>query len=180
MSVADEIKDRIDIVELIGQSVKLRKTGKNYTGFCPFHPNTRTPAFVVFPDSGNWRCFGACNEGGDIFKFVMKKEGWDFPEALRRLAERAGVEIPARSQADEAAEESHLRLREALEAAVAFFRHHLRETPAGEPVLAYLRRRGLTDAALESFEIGYVPGTWACTTCRSAATVSRNCWTAAW
>lgn len=160
MSVADEIKDRIDIVELIGQSVKLRKTGKNYTGFCPFHPNTRTPAFVVFPDSGNWRCFGACNEGGDIFKFVMKKEGWDFPEALRRLAERAGVEIPARSQADEAAEESHLRLREALEAAVAFFRHHLRETPAGEPVLAYLRQRGLTDAALESFEIGYAPHAW--------------------
>jgi len=160
MSVVDEIKDRIDIVELIGQSVKLRKTGKNYSGFCPFHPNTRTPAFVVFPDSGNWRCFGACNEGGDIFKFVMKKEGWDFPEALRRLAERAGVEIPARSQADEAAEESHLRLREALEAAVAFFRHHLRETPAGEPVLAYLRQRGLTDAALESFEIGYAPHAW--------------------
>jgi DNA primase len=160
MSVADEIKDRIDIVELIGQTVKLRKTGKNYTGFCPFHPNTRTPAFVVFPDSGNWRCFGACNEGGDIFKFVMKKEGWDFPEALRRLAERAGVELPARTQADEAAEESHLRLREALEIGVAFFRHHLRETPAGEPVLAYLRRRGLADTALESFEIGYAPQTW--------------------
>jgi DNA primase len=160
MSVADEIKDRIDIVELIGQSVKLRKTGKNYTGFCPFHPNTRTPAFVVFPDSGNWRCFGACNEGGDIFKFVMKKEGWDFPEALRRLAERAGVELPARSQADEVAEESHLRLREALEAAVAFFRHHLRETAGGEPVLAYLRQRGLTDAALEAFEIGYAPHAW--------------------
>jgi DNA primase len=160
MSVADEIKDRIDIVELIGQSVKLRKTGKNYTGFCPFHPNTRTPAFVVFPDSGNWRCFGACNEGGDIFKFVMKKEGWDFSEALRRLAERAGVELPARSQADEAAEESHLRLREALEAAVAFFRHHLRETAAGGPVLAYLRQRGLSDGALESFEIGYAPHAW--------------------
>jgi DNA primase len=160
MSVADEIKDRIDIVELIGQTVKLRKTGKNYTGFCPFHPNTRTPAFVVFPDSGNWRCFGACNEGGDIFKFMMKKEGWDFPEALRRLAERAGVELPARTQADEAAEDSHLRLREALEAAGAFFRHHLRETSAGEPVLAYLRQRGLTDAALEAFEIGYAPHTW--------------------
>ncbi len=160
MSVADEIKERIDIVELIGQSVKLRKTGKNYTGFCPFHPNTRTPAFVVFPDTGNWRCFGACNEGGDIFKFVMKKEGWDFPEALRRLAERAGVELPARTQVDDAAEESHQRLREALEVAVAFFRHHLQETAAGEPVLAYLRKRGLSDAALEMFEIGYAPHSW--------------------
>ncbi len=160
MSVADEIKDRIDIVELIGQSVKLRKTGKNYTGFCPFHPNTRTPAFVVFPDTGNWRCFGACNEGGDIFKFVMKKEGWDFPEALRRMAERAGVELPARQQAEDAAEESHQRLREVLEAAVAFYRHHLRETAAGEPVLAYLQQRGLSDAALEMFEIGYAPHSW--------------------
>jgi len=160
MSVADEIKERIDIAELIGQSVKLRKTGKNYTGFCPFHPNTRTPAFVVFPDTGNWRCFGACNEGGDIFKFVMKKEGWDFPEALRRLAERAGVELPARTQVDDAAEESHQRLREALEVAVAFFRHHLQETAAGEPVLAYLRKRGLSDAALEMFEIGYAPHSW--------------------
>jgi DNA primase len=160
MSVVDDIKDRVDIVELIGQSVKLRKTGKNFTGFCPFHPNTRTPAFVVFPDTGNWRCFGACNEGGDIFKFVMKKEGWDFPEALRRLAERAGVELPARAQAQDAAEESHTRLRQSLEAAVAFYRHHLRETAAGEPVLAYLRQRNVTDAALETFEIGYAPHTW--------------------
>ncbi len=160
MSVVDDIKDRVDIVELIGQSVKLRKTGKNFTGFCPFHPNTRTPAFVVFPDTGNWRCFGACNEGGDIFKFVMKKEGWDFPEALRRLAERAGVELPARTQAQDVADESHARLREALEIAVAFYRHHLRETPAGEPVLDYLHRRSVTDAALETFEIGYAPHTW--------------------
>ena len=160
MSVVDDIKDRVDIVELIGQSVKLRKTGKNFTGFCPFHPNTRTPAFVVFPDTGNWRCFGVCNEGGDIFKFVMKKEGWDFPEALRRLAERAGVELPARAQAQDAADESHARLREALEIAVAFYRHHLRETAAGEPVLDYLHRRNVTDAALETFEIGYAPHTW--------------------
>ncbi len=67
MTVIDEIKDRLDAVEIIGESVKLRKTGKNYTGFCPFHHNTRTPAFVVFPESGTWRCFGACNDGGDIF-----------------------------------------------------------------------------------------------------------------
>ena len=160
MSVVDDIKDRLDIVELIGQSVKLRKAGKNYTGFCPFHPNTRTPAFVVFPDTGNWRCFGACNEGGDIFKFVMKKEGWDFPEALRRLAERTGVELPARTQAQEAADESHGRLREALEAAAAFYRHHLRQTAAGEPIVDYLHKRQVNDAALDSFEIGYAPQTW--------------------
>ncbi|MFZ6020653.1 MAG: CHC2 zinc finger domain-containing protein, partial [Chloroflexota bacterium] len=93
MSAIDEIKARIDIVELVSETVKLRRTGKNYIGFCPFHTNTRTPAFVVFPDSGTWRCFGQCNEGGDVFRFVMKKEGWDFSETLRYLAERAGVTL---------------------------------------------------------------------------------------
>ena len=83
MTAIDEIKTRIDIVDLVSESVQLRHTGKNYTGFCPFHPNSRTPAFVVFPETGTWRCFGQCNEGGDIFRFVMKKEGVDFTEALR-------------------------------------------------------------------------------------------------
>ncbi|MEW6406364.1 MAG: CHC2 zinc finger domain-containing protein, partial [Chloroflexota bacterium] len=82
MSSTDEIKSRIDIVDLVSEAgVKLRHTGKNYTGFCPFHENKHTPAFVVWPETGTWRCFGQCNEGGDIFKFVMKKEGMDFKEA---------------------------------------------------------------------------------------------------
>ena len=96
MSTIDEIKSRIDIVDLVNETgVKLRKTGKNYTGFCPFHANKHTPAFVVWPETGTWRCFGECNEGGDIFKFVMKKDNLDFREALTRLAARAGVELPA-------------------------------------------------------------------------------------
>ena len=164
MGPIDDIKDRLDIVGVIGESVKLRKSGKNFVGFCPFHPNTRTPAFVVFPDSGTWRCFGACNEGGDIFKFVMKKEGWDFPETLRQLAVRAGVELKPRSPQQEAAEEASSRLRELLEAAVTFSRHNLNETPDGAPVLSYLRQRGLADEALESFEVGYAAAAWeACT-----------------
>ena len=160
MTVVDEVKDRIDIVSLVGETVKLRKSGKNYTGFCPFHPNTRTPAFVVFPDTGTWRCFGACNDGGDVFKFVMKKEGWDFPEALRSLAERAGVELRPRDAAEEEAEEAHQRLRDLLEASVAFFRHQLLETQAAAPILDYLHRRGLNDSILETFEIGYAPDAW--------------------
>ncbi|MEW6567384.1 MAG: DNA primase [Chloroflexota bacterium] len=160
MDVVDEIKDRIDVVDLIGESVKLRKSGKNYTGFCPFHPNTRTPAFVVFPESGTWRCFGACNEGGDIFKFVMKKEGWDFPEALRHLAQRAGVELRPRRPEQEAAEEAHQRLRDALEAALVFYRHSLLETAPGAQVHEYLNGRGLHDETLEQFEIGYAPQSW--------------------
>jgi len=160
MSVIDEVKDRIDIVEVIGESVKLRKSGKNYSGFCPFHPNTRTPAFAVFPESGTWRCFGACNEGGDVFSFLMKKEGWDFSEALRILAERAGVELRPHGSAEQAVDEAHQRLRTLLEAVIPFYRHNLLQTPTGAPVLDYLLARNLSEHALEKFEIGYAPNSW--------------------
>lgn len=160
MDAVEEIKERLDAVTLIGETVKLRKSGKNYVGFCPFHPNTRTPAFVVFPESNTWRCFGACNEGGDIFTFVMKKEGLDFPEALRLLAQRAGVELAPRGPEARQEEEQYERLRAALEAAVTFYRHQLLHNPAGEPVLAYLRGRGLRDETLERFEVGYAPNAW--------------------
>ena len=163
MTVVDEIKDRIDIVEIVGESVKLRKSGKSYTGFCPFHPNKRTPAFAVFPDSGTWRCFGACNEGGDVFSFLMKKEGWDFKETLAYLAERTGVELRPITPEQEAAEEEHVRLRELLETTVTFFRHNLLHTPEGEPVLSYLESRGMTDATIEAFDLGYAPNTWEAT-----------------
>ncbi|TFH37665.1 MAG: DNA primase [Anaerolineales bacterium] len=160
MSVIDEIKDRLDVVEIISESVKLRKAGKSYSGFCPFHSNTRTPAFAVFPDSGTWRCFGACNEGGDILSFVMKKEGWDFPETLAHLAERAGIELEPQSTEQEAADQAQERLRELLESAVTLFRHHLLQTEAGKSVRDYLQQRGITDATIEVFELGYAPDSW--------------------
>jgi DNA primase len=125
MSTIDEVKSRIDIVDLVSQTVQLRRSGKSYLGFCPFHSNTRTPAFVVFPESGTWRCFGQCNEGGDIFSFVMKKEGWDFAEALRFLADKAGVELKPPTPQEQAAQEEHENLRQILYAAVIFFPHHL-------------------------------------------------------
>jgi len=160
MTAIDEIKSRIDIVDLVSETVKLRRTGKNYTGFCPFHTNTRTPAFVVFPDSGTWRCFGQCNEGGDIFRFVMKKEGWDFPETLRFLAEKAGVQLepvtPQRQESDKVNE----RLQGLLEEAVTFYRHHLLQTPGGKPALAYLNKRGLSQDTIEIFGLGYAPDGW--------------------
>src|SRR3970282_792677 len=115
MSTIDEIKARVDIVELVSEAVQLRRSGKNYSGFCPFHSNTRTPAFVVFPESGTWRCFGQCNEGGDIFNFVMKKEGWDFSEALRYLADRAGVELRTPTPLEQEQAEENDRLRQLLE-----------------------------------------------------------------
>ena len=157
MSVVEEVKDRTDIVEIIGQTVRLKKSGKNHTGFCPFHPNTRTPAFVVFSETGTWRCFGACNEGGDVYKFLMKKEGWDFPQTLRYLADRAGVTLETRSPEQEAQDEAKAGLREVLEAAATYYRNNLLHTP---PVLEYLRNRGLQDTTLESFGIGFAPVGW--------------------
>ncbi len=160
MSAIEEIKARLDIVDIVSESVDLRRTGRSYSGLCPFHHNTRTPAFAVFPDTGTWRCFGECNEGGDIFSFVMKKEGWDFPTALRELAERAGVVLrPITPQEEEQAEE-HDRLRELLENAVTFYRHQLLNTAAGKSALEYLRGRGLTDETIEAFGLGYAPDAW--------------------
>jgi len=163
MSTIDEIKDRIDIVDLVSEAVKLRRAGKSYTGFCPFHHNTKTPAFAVFPDSGTWRCFGECNEGGDIFKYVMKKEGWDFSEALKYLADRAGVTLVPQTPERQAAEEQYGRLRALLEEAGSFFHYSLIKTPAGKPALDYLLKRGLTTQTIEMFGLGYAPDSYEAT-----------------
>ena len=160
MSTIDEIKSRIDIVDLVSESVQLRRSGKSYSGFCPFHHNVNTPSFVVFPETGTWRCFGQCNEGGDIFRFVMKKENWDFGEALRYLAEKAGVQLKPVTPEERATEEEHGLLRSLLEEAVTFYRHNLLSTPAGGQALDYLRKRGLKDDTLETFGLGYAPNAW--------------------
>jgi DNA primase len=154
MSTTDEIKSRIDIVDLVSEAgVKLRHAGKNYTGFCPFHDNKKTPAFVVWPESGTWRCFGACNEGGDIFKFVMKREGIDFKEALGKLAARAGVELKEYQSETPEQREAFDNLRKLLEDAVIYYRSQLF---SNKEVLSYLReKRGLTDSTIETFGLGY-------------------------
>ncbi|GAB4490550.1 MAG: hypothetical protein Fur0016_32170 [Anaerolineales bacterium] len=159
MSSIDEIKSRIDILDLVSEAgVKLRHSGRNYTGFCPFHDNKHTPAFVVWPESGTWRCFGECNEGGDIFKFLMKKEGIDFKEALQRLAERAGVTLERLQPERPEQREEYERLRRLLEDAVQFYRHHLLNTPAGKSALHYLlEKRKLTLQTIETWGLGYAP-----------------------
>jgi DNA primase len=160
MTAIDEIKARLDILDIVSETVKLRHTGKNYTGFCPFHPNSRTPAFVVFPDSGTWRCFGQCNEGGDIFKYVMKREGWDFHQALEYLAQRAGVTLEPPTPEKQAEDEKFEHLQTLLEDAVTFYRHHLLNTPAGQNARAYLQKRGLKENTIEHFGLGYAPDAW--------------------
>jgi len=160
MSVIEEIKARVDIVDLVSETVQLRKTGKNYTGMCPFHPNTRTPAFVVFPENGIWRCFGACNEGGDVFRFLMKKEGWDFGTTLRHLADRAGVMLEPLTPQRESRNEALEKLQNLLEEAVAFYQYQLTGSEKGKPALAYLQQRGLTRETMQKFGLGYAPDGW--------------------
>ena len=161
MNNIEEIKSRIDIVDLISETVKLRRAGKNYTGFCPFHSNTRTPAFVVFPDSGTWRCFGECNEGGDIFRFIMKKEGWDFPETLRYLANKAGIILEPLTPKKKEENVYEEKLSGILEEALIFFRHHLTQTEKGKSALTYLTdKRKLSSKTIETFELGYAPDGW--------------------
>jgi len=160
MTVVDDIKDRLDIVEIVGQTVKLRRTGKNYIGFCPFHSNTRTPAFVVFPETQTWRCFGQCNEGGDLFGYMMKREGWDFNEALKQLAERAGVTLAQHTPETKANEQARQDLSAVLEEAAAFFRQQMLTNPAGKKALDYLHKRGLTDETIKVWGLGYAPESW--------------------
>lgn len=156
MSTIDEIKSKIDIVDLVSEAgVKLRKAGRNQTGFCPFHDNKHTPSFVIWPESGTWRCFGACNEGGDIFKFVMKREGIDFKEALNKLALRAGVEVQQIQRETPQQREAFEHLHTLLEDAVIYYRTQLF---ANKEILNYLReKRGLTDSTIETFGLGYAP-----------------------
>jgi DNA primase len=160
MNPTEEIKARLDIVELVSETVQLRRSGKNYQGFCPFHPNVRTPAFVVFPDTGTWRCFGQCSEGGDIFGFAMKKEGWSFSEALQNLADRTGVQLRPLTPQEEAKQEEYAQLRSILEDAVIYYHHQLLNTTAGKETLKYLRARGLKDSTIEIFGMGYATDTW--------------------
>jgi DNA primase len=160
MSQIDDVKARIDIVDLVSETVKLRRAGKNYSGLCPFHAE-KTPSFIVSPERGTWRCFGQCGEGGDAISFVMKKEGWDFSEALRYLAGKAGVELQPFSPQQAVEKEEHDNLRNLLEEAVTFYRHQLLNTPAGQEALAYLRdKRFMRAETIEAWGLGYAPLAW--------------------
>lgn len=159
MSVVDEIKARLDIVDVIGSYVDLKRSGKNYKALCPFHQE-RTPSFVVFPDSQSWHCFGACNTGGDIFAFIMKREGVDFKTALRMLAQRAGISLEAlRSEEGEGAE-LRKRLRDMHAAATAYFHENLLRRPEGEVARAYVKARGLSEETVVAFQLGYALDSW--------------------
>ena len=158
MDQISEIKARLDIVEVIGDYIPLKKTGRNYKALCPFH-SEKTPSFVVFPDSQNWRCFG-CGAGGDVYSFVMQYEGWDFPEALRNLARRAGVELEPLTPQQSKKQEEYERLRSLLGEAAHFFHEMLLDAPEASHARAYVRSRGLSDETVAGFTLGYAPDSW--------------------
>ena len=150
MTVVDDVKDRLDVVDVISGYVPLKKSGRTFKATCPFHTE-KTPSFVVDPQRQSWRCFGACATGGDAFSFVMRKDGLSFGEALRVLADKAGVEMRPREQA----ERTDVLLRANNEAA-SFYEKAL-ASAEGEKARRYLQERGIDDAAADAFDLGLSP-----------------------
>ena len=150
MTVVDDVKSRLDIVEVISQRVPLQRSGRSFKANCPFHQE-KTPSFHVFPDRQSWRCFGACATGGDVLSFVMRSDGLEFGEALHQMAQQTGVTLPQRGQSprDEAAHKIN-------EDARAFFQRTL-ATAQGASAREYLEKRGLDKQAIEAFAVGLSP-----------------------
>jgi len=157
MNTANEVRQRSDIVEVVGQYVSLAKAGRTFRGLCPFH-SEKHPSFFVYPEQQSWHCFG-CNAGGDVFSFVMKKQGIEFKEALHLLAERAGVTISLRPEA-EADRKGKERLYQVNEAAAQYFQNLLLTSPAGEKARTYIASRGFSAKTIADFQLGFSLNSW--------------------
>jgi len=157
MSVVDDIQEKLDVVAVIGDYLTLQKTGRNYKGLCPFH-SEKTPSFVVSPERQIWHCFG-CGEGGNVFTFVMKKDGLEFGEAVRLLADKAGVTL-SQSYGDRVRDKEYGKLYEVNRAAAQYYHHMLTDTAAGRPALQYLEGRGISRRTIDDFQLGYSLDSW--------------------
>ena len=151
----EDLLDRTDLAELIGSRIRLKKAGANYKACCPFH-DEKTPSFNVRPDKGFYHCFG-CGAHGDAISFLREFDGLGFTEAVEELAKRAGLEVPYDRAARQEMQQART-LTDALDFATGFYRNALR-SPAGQYALDYLRQRGLDDAIIERYQLGYAPGT---------------------
>ena len=158
MTVIDDVKQKTDIVEFISQYTTLTKSGRTFRALCPFHSEKR-PSFFVYPEQQSWHCFGACNTGGDVFSFIMKKQDIDFGEALRLLAERANITIPSRSDRESGKDERE-RLYQINEAAALYFHNLLLNSPAGEVARNYVASRGFSTETVSSFQLGFSLDSW--------------------
>lgn len=155
--VVEEIKDRLDIVEIIGRYVPLKKTGRNFKGLCPFHTE-KTPSFIVFPEDGHYHCFG-CGQSGDIFTFIMKMENLDFAAALRLLADQAGITLAPRPETA-AEDRARDRLREINATAAQYFHNLLLRSDAAKPARDFLARRGVSADTIAAWQLGYSLNSW--------------------
>lgn len=151
----EQIKERLDVVEVIREYIQLKAVGSNFQARCPFHQE-KTPSFNVSPSRQIWKCFG-CGKGGDVFSFVMEMEGLSFPEALRQLAPKAGVELTQRNPR-EASQRN--RLLDIMEHTAGYYHRVLVESQAAAPIRDYLHERGLTDETIDAFRVGYAPESW--------------------
>jgi len=160
MSVIDDIKANVDIVDLINSmGVGLRRSGRSFVGFCPFHPNTRTPAFHVYPDTQSFYCFG-CHASGTVFDFVMRKQGLDFKGALELLAERAGIRLEPKNDIQRQEDARRARLLEINGVATRYFNYVLLNLSRGAPGREYIAKRGINRDAIDAFQIGYSLDDW--------------------
>jgi DNA primase len=157
MGAVDEVKQRTDIVEVIGREVTLVKAGRTFKGLCPFH-SEKNPSFYVYPEQQSWHCFG-CNSGGDVFSFIMKKQNLEFGEALRQLAQKAGVVIPSRFEPGMESQEKQ-RLYDVNQAAAQYFHNLLINSPAGKKAQGYIAKRGFTEETVKAFQLGYSANSW--------------------
>ncbi len=155
----EQIKDRLDIVDIIGQTVQLRKAGRSFKGLCPFHQE-KTPSFIVFPESQTFHCFG-CHAGGDLFNYVMQQDRIDFSEALTTLARQAGVELEERTAREDAPPpDQYDHLYDLNQRAASFFSHVLWRTSHGEEGRKLLEERGVDQQTAETFQLGFAPDRW--------------------
>jgi len=154
MDDRDLIKQKINIVDLIQEYLPLKKAGINFKALCPFH-SEKTPSFIVSPERQIFKCFG-CQKSGDIFTFLMEKEGMEFKESLEVLAKRAGVTLKRKVEQKDAKD----RLFEVNLKAQEFFHYILTKHQLGKKALEYLKIRGLSDESIETFGLGYAPNSW--------------------
>jgi len=154
----EEIKKKIDIVEFIGSFITLKKAGRNFKAVCPFHQE-KSPSFVVSPERGIWHCFGACGDGGDVIKFLMKWENITFIEALRELAKKTGIKLNKISFEDKIwqKKEKYLGMNQL---ASEFFHYILNKTAFGKKASQYLKDRALNQSIVDKFQLGYSPSSW--------------------
>jgi len=150
----DDVRDRLSIEDVVGKAVQLKRAGSTLKGLCPFH-NEKSPSFIVTPSRGTYKCFG-CGRGGDIFSFVMEREHVEFREALRMLADQAGITLDEPGR-DNPEHDLKARIYEMNAAAAMYFQQML-GAPGGAGARAYLDRRAITDATMEKFALGYAPG----------------------